>query len=150
MQFRWYRFNEFDSDTLYSVLALRQSILVVEQLSPYLDLDYVDQTASHLLATNGTELVGYTRCHGQSRGTNYTSFGRLVVSTNYRGKGLGKELVQRVLARLADEPCDVVISAQLYLKNFYLNFGFALVGEPYDDAGVAHVDMRLPYQKAAL
>jgi len=62
IEFRWYRFGEFGSQELYSMLALRQEILVVEQQSPYSDLDFVDQTASHLLAKIGAELVAYARC----------------------------------------------------------------------------------------
>jgi ElaA protein len=44
MEFSWYRFDEFGPKELYSILALRQDILVVEQKSPYPDLDFVDQT----------------------------------------------------------------------------------------------------------
>jgi ElaA protein len=150
MQFRWYRFGELTPDKLYSLLALRQGVLVVEQLSPYRDLDFIDQTASHLLATTGAGLVGYLRCYGPLAETTYASFGRLVVAKQHRGKGLGKELVQRALACLAQERCDVVIGAQLYLEKFYSHFGFVRDSEPYDDAGVLHIKMRLRLRKGSL
>jgi ElaA protein len=80
MQFRWRRFEEFDCDELYSVLALRQSILVVEQSSAYLDLDFVDQGADHLLVTNNEVLIGYARCHGPLAGKAHASFGRIAIA----------------------------------------------------------------------
>jgi ElaA protein len=82
------------------MLALRQQILVVEQQSPYSDLDFADQTASHLLAKIGAEFVAYARCTWPSEKSAFASFGRVVVSRQYRGTGLGTELVQRSLACL--------------------------------------------------
>jgi ElaA protein len=144
MQFHWRRFDELGAGELYAMLALRQSILVVEQASPYPDLDFVDQAADHLLATDGGTLVGYGRCHAPLPGNTHASFGRLVVARSYRRTGLGKELVSRLIARLAHDPCrDLRIGAQLYLEDFYARFGFARHGAPYDDAGVPHIEMRL-------
>ena len=144
MEFHWRRFDEFNRDELYAVLALRQSILVVEQSSPYPDLDFVDQVADHLLAIDGGTLVGYARCHAPLPGTTHASFGRLVVARAWRRTGRGKELVRQALARLAEgSHREVVIAAQAYLESFYADFGFARDGEPYDDAGVPHVSMRL-------
>jgi ElaA protein len=150
IEFRWYRFGEFGSQELYSMLALRQEILVVEQQSPYSDLDFVDQTASHLLAKTGAEFVAYARCTRPSEERAFASFGRVVVSKRYRGTGLGKELVQRSLARLGEESCDIIIGAQLYLEKFYSHFGFVRDGEPYDDVGVPHLRMRLRPRRAPL
>jgi ElaA protein len=147
MQFHWRRFDELSASELYAMLALRQSILVVEQASPYPDLDFVDQVADHLLATDGGTLVGYARCHAPLPGEAHASFGRLVVARSYRRAGLGKELVVRLIAQLAEGPCrDLRIGAQLYLENFYARFGFARHGEPYDDASVPHIEMRLHLQ----
>jgi ElaA protein len=150
IEFRWYRFDEFRLQELYSMLALRQEILVVEQQSPYLDLDFADQTASHLLAKKGADFVAYARCTWPSEETAFASVGRVVVSKHYRGTGLGKELVQRSLARLGEESCDIVIGAQLYLEKFYSHFGFVRDGEPYDDVGVPHLRMRLHSRGAPL
>jgi ElaA protein len=130
------------------MLALRQGILVVEQNSPYSDLDFADQMASHLLVKVGTDLIAYARCNWPSGEIAFASFGRVVVSKQHRGKGLGKELIQRILARLGEEPCDVEIGAQLYLERFYSHFGFVRDGEPYDDVGVPHIKMRLRLHNA--
>jgi ElaA protein len=144
MQFRWRRFEEFARDEFYAVLAFRQNVLVVEQSSPYPDLDFVDQVADHLLVTDNETLIGYARCHAPLAGSACASFGRVVVAQQYRGKGLGRELVSRAIARLAEGYCpDILIGAQLYLEDFYADFGFTRDGEPYDDVGVPHISMRL-------
>ena len=150
LQFRWCRFDQLARDELYAVLALRQGVLVVEQSSPYPDLDFIDQRADHLLATDGATLVGYARCFGPSVEKPFASFGRLVVAKARRGELLGKELVRRALVRLAQASCrDVQISAQLYLEAFYLQFGFVRSSKPYDDTGILHIDMRLTLRDAA-
>jgi ElaA protein len=150
LQFRWHRFDELSLDQLYAVLALRQQVLVVEQSSAYADLDFVDQRADHLLALEGAELVGYVRCFGPTVEKPHASFGRLVVARERRGKALGRELVRRALARLARGTCrDVQISAQLYLEDFYAQFGFARSSKPFDDTGILHIDMRLTLRDVA-
>ena len=150
MQFHWRRFDEFGRNELYAMLALRQNVLVVEQSSPYPDLDFVDQIADHLLATDNGTLIGYARCHAPLAGRPHASFGRVVVAQKYRGTGIGQELIRRVIERLAEGSChDVRIGAQLHLEDFYARFGFTRDGEPYDDVGVPHVNMRLRHGHAA-
>jgi ElaA protein len=150
LQYRWHRFEELSRDEFYAVLALRQRVLVVEQSSAYADLDFIDQRADHLLATDGASLVGYVRCFGPSAEKPHASFGRLVVAGAQRGKALGKELVRRALVRLAQGACrEVQISAQLYLEDFYARFGFVRSSKPYDDTGILHIDMRLNLRDTA-
>jgi ElaA protein len=148
--FRWHRFEELSLEQLYAVLALRQEVFVVEQSSPYADLDFIDQRADHLLVTDGSALVGYARCFGPSAEKPVGSFGRLVVAKARRGEALGKELVRRALARLAQANCrEVQISAQLYLEDLYAQFGFVRIGKPYDDTGILHIDMSLTLRDVA-
>ena len=150
LRYRWQRFEELSRDELYALLALRQQVFVVEQSSAYADLDFLDQRAEHLLATAGARLVGYARCLSPSAEKPHASFGRLVVAPDHRGKALGKELVRRALARLSESAChDVQISAQLYLEDFYAQFGFARSSRPYDDTGILHIDMRLTLRERA-
>ncbi len=147
MQSRWYRFADLSAGTLYDMLLLRQSVLVVEQASPFPDLDGRDPVALHLALHDGDSPmpVGYARVFGPDAETGTTSFGRLAVAPAWRGKALGRRLVAECLERLArDWPeHDVQISAQLYLENFYGSFGFRRVSDVYDDIGIDHIDMRL-------
>lgn len=146
----WRAFDELQPKTLYALLQLRQSILVVEQSSPYPDLDGQDVEARHLLAVDHAgALIGYARLFGprfkDDLGEQVTSFGRLVVLPEHRKAGLGRRLLRECLAVLDHEhpDYDVRISAQTYLEKFYGEFGFERDSKPYDDCGVEHIDMRI-------
>lgn len=147
MQSRWSRFDDLPLADFYAMLHLRQSVLIVEQASPYPDLDGRDPEALHLAIYDGeaTTPVGYARIFGPDPATGTTSFGRLAVAPEWRGKALGRRLVSECLDRLAREwpEHDVLISAQLYLENFYGSFGLRRVSDIYDDVGIDHIDMRL-------
>ncbi|WP_448203449.1 GNAT family N-acetyltransferase [Azospirillum sp. sgz302134] len=147
MQSRWFRFDALSARDLYAMLWLRQSVLVVEQASPFPDIDGRDPEALHLALFDGDDAtpVGYARVFGPDPDGGTTSFGRLAVAPAWRGKALGRRLVAECLDRLAQEwPAhDVVISAQLYLENFYGGFGFRRASAVYDDVGIDHIDMRL-------
>lgn len=146
----WRKFDELQPQTLYALLQLRQSILVVEQKSPYADLDGQDTEARHLLAVDSKgAVVGYARLFGprfkDELNTQVTSFGRLVVVPEQRKAGLGRKLMRECLAVLDHEhpDHDVRISAQTYLEGFYGEVGFVRDSTPYDDCGVEHIDMRI-------
>ena len=57
----WQRFEELSAAELYEMLRFRQSIFVVEQGSPYPDLDGLDQSAWHLVARVDEEMAAYLR-----------------------------------------------------------------------------------------
>jgi len=61
IQLTWYKFAELPPVLLYESLRFRQSIFIVEQGSPYPDLDGVDLRAGHLLLRAEGELAGYLR-----------------------------------------------------------------------------------------
>jgi ElaA protein len=136
----WQRFEQLSADMLYEVLRFRQSIFVVEQRSPYADLDGLDQEAWHLLLRSEGELAGYLRLIPMP-----IRIGRVAVAPQLRRRGLGRRLMQEAL-RFCGERCparDIVLAAQLNLVPYYTSFGFAVISEPYDDFGVMHVEMRM-------
>lgn len=148
MPIRIVRFDELSTRELHALLHMRQSVLIVEQASPYPDLDGRDPDAVHLIATRPDDAapVGCARCFGPGVESGATvSFGRLAVLPSERGGGLGRELVAASLAHLTERwpDRDVVIGAQLYLERFYGSFGFRRDGDVYDDGGIPHIAMRL-------
>lgn len=137
---QWQRFEQLSPDALYEILRFRQSIFVVEQSSPYPDLDGLDQDAWHLLLQVDGELAGYLRLMQMP-----VRIGRIAVARHLRRRGLGRRLIDEALRFCSERyPAqDIVLAAQLNLVAFYNNFGFAVTSEPYDDFGVLHVDMRM-------
>ena len=137
---RWHKFERLSADKLYELLRFRQSIFVVEQSSPYPDLDGLDQHAWHLLLRFDGALTGYARLIPTP-----LRIGRVAVTAEQRQHGLGRRLMEGALlfCRAHYPGSPVVLTAQVYLVLFYRSFGFEPTGAPFDDFGVAHVDMCL-------
>src|ERR1700691_941659 len=57
----WLRWAELTAPLLHELLRFRQAIFVVEQASPYPDLDGRDPRSEHLLVRRGAELLGCLR-----------------------------------------------------------------------------------------
>ena len=136
----WQRFEQLSAAELYELLPFRQGIFVVEQGSPYPDLDGLDQSAWHLLLRVDGALTGYARLIATP-----LRIGRVAVAAELRRHGLGRRLMEEALlfcrAHYPSRP--VVLTAQAYLVPFYRSFGFEPTGAPFDDFGVAHVEMKL-------
>jgi ElaA protein len=141
---QWVNFSDFSTALLYEALRFRQAIFVVEQASPYPDLDGKDERAEHLTLRGGGELAGYLRLIPY-RGERRVAIGRVAVAEALRRRGLARHLMDEALARCRrDYPeCAVTLSAQIYLGPFYETLGFSTTSAPYDDYGVPHVDMAL-------
>ncbi|MCH9769602.1 MAG: GNAT family N-acetyltransferase [Gammaproteobacteria bacterium] len=136
------KFSELSLQQLYDILQLREAVFQLEQNSLYQDLDNHDQGARHLLGYKNKQLAYYARIYQED---NLVHIGRIVVAKEWRGKGMGQELMRECLSFAAQHFKDlsVIISAQSNLQEFYQSFGFVASGEPYDDGGIMHIDMRL-------
>lgn len=137
-------FNELELSQLYSILALRESIFIVEQNVPYVDIDGKDPHCMHLIGTLNNEVVCYMRIVPLDLfEQGFYSLGRVIVKSNLRNSGIGKRLVQLGINHLDgirnNKP--IKISSQLYLKNFYASFGFIAQGEPYIEDQILHISM---------
>jgi ElaA protein len=132
-------FDDLGARTAYDVWRLRQSVFVVEQGSPYPDLDGrdPDPATRHLLVEETGALVGYLRllC-----GDEPARIGRVVVAPQARGRGLAGALMRTALAEVGDR--EVVLDAQSGLAGWYAGHGFEVTGPEFVEDGVAHVPMR--------
>jgi len=144
-------FAKLTAQELYDLLALRQLVFCVEQKCPYLDCDGKDQESLHLLGrdTSG-RLVAYARLVPGGVTFDEPSIGRVVNHPDVRRSGVGKELMQEAIVRAeaAFGARPIRIGAQLYLKRFYEELGFAVASDIYDEDGIPHVQMLLaPHAK---
>src|SRR5271170_6342569 len=140
ISFEWHRFEQLSAPELYDVLRFRQDIFVVEQKSPYPDLDGSDQTARHLLLHAAGMLSGYLRLAPMPGPPPSVSIGRVALASHLRGRGLGRMLMDQALRLCLDDypGQPIVLRAQRHLVRFYEGFGFAVTSEPFDDFGVTH------------
>lgn len=139
-------FTDFSGPEMHALLALRQAVFVVEQDCAYLDADDLDAVSNHFLARDETGLiVAYARITAPGTRFEEPSIGRVLVHFQQRGTGRGRELMARAIefARNRYPGHNVRVSAQTYLLKFYQELGFELMGAPYDDEGIEHIDMLL-------
>jgi ElaA protein len=138
-------FSELTVEELYKVLQLRNQVFVVEQQSAYQDCDGKDPLSFHLMGWNNEELVAYTRLI--PIGISYpdaASIGRVVISSSFRRKNIGRQLMTKSLEEIkvlfGDVPLK--ISAQSYLIRFYESFSFKPIGNVYLEDGIEHIAMK--------
>lgn len=139
------QFNELSPLVLYKIMKARSEVFVVEQNCVYLDADGKDMKAHHLIYWKSNEIAAYTRLLPPGISYNEMSIGRVLTTSQFRNHGFGKTLMQESImqCRILYGHGDIVIGAQLYLKNFYESFGFMQEGEIYMEDNIPHIIMRL-------
>ncbi len=132
-------FAQLTTSELYAIIALRERVFVVEQRCAYLDADGLDQRAMHVWATSGGAMVAYLRLLPPGARFSEHSIGRVIVAPEFRGSGLGRELMLRGMALV--RVAAIRISAQAHLEKFYSDLGFTRVSDVYDEDGISHIEM---------
>ena len=124
--------------------AVRTAVFVLEQgIAPEDEWDADDATALHavLFDVNG-QALGNARLLQPS--ATVAKVGRMAVLKEARGNGYGARLLQ-ALIRCARQRRhkEIRLSAQRKAESFYAAHGFVAVGEPFDEVGIPHMEMRL-------
>lgn len=138
-------FTELTLDELYALMRLRQEVFVVEQNCPYLDADGKDKYGYHVMAWDDDgDLHCCTRLLPEGISyEGYTSIGRVVNSSEVRGTGQGKILMEYSIEKIKElyPNFPIKIGAQSYLKHFYESLGFVDIGIDYLEDGIPHMIM---------
>ena len=70
--------------------------------------------------------------------------GRMAVLREWRGKGVGRALLLRLVEEGKKQHLQqLALHAQVYADEFYRKFGFEIVGDKFMEAGIPHVKMIL-------
>ncbi|HWD58447.1 MAG TPA: GNAT family N-acetyltransferase, partial [Stellaceae bacterium] len=96
----WHGWADLSLDALYELLEFRQAIFVVEQASPYPDLDGRDAAARHLTLRRGGQLVGYLRLiapDAENDPRPMVRIGRVSVAEAARGLGFARTMMNEAL-----------------------------------------------------
>ena len=146
MQLTWtyQSFNELSASQLYAILQLRIEVFSVEQNCVYQDADGKDQDSYHLCGWDGDRLAAYCRLLPAELSYDHPSIGRVVTSPHYRKGGHGRIMMQKAIAQSMEQFNDpvIIISAQLYLKNFYGSIGFVQISDTYLEDDIPHIKMQ--------
>ena len=74
---------------------------------------------------------------------NFDKLERFAVLKNFRGTGVGQELVRAVLADLPEDANYVYLHAQVQAVSLYEKFNFEKTGPQFEEAGIQHFKMVL-------
>jgi predicted GNAT family N-acyltransferase len=132
----------FESESGAVIHRIRTAVFQVEQgIDPSLDWDGLDLKSVHLLAIIGGEGVGCARLRECEDSSNL-KLERLAVLKPYRHQGIGGEIVQTAIAYSQSQGyTTLILHAQLPTVEFYKQLGFTAVGEPFEEAAIAHLKM---------
>jgi predicted GNAT family N-acyltransferase len=119
--------------------AIRYAVFVEEQGVPVeLEWDDQDEPSWHAVAyaDDGTPVAtGRLLPDGH--------IGRMAVLASARGGGVGATVLQALMGKAVELGYgELVLNAQAHAAPFYERAGFATSGEPFEEAGIAHVEMR--------
>ncbi len=131
------------------IRAIRQQVFEVEQgVDSALEFDGLDHTAQHLVAYLDNQPVGTARMRELSK--HIAKVERLAVLSCSRRQGIGIKLMKKALEVLVQSNKQaVIVHAQEYVKRLYLKLGFEPVGDPFQEAGIAHVKMIKKFDNVA-
>lgn len=134
------------SDDLPAVFALRHEVFVVGQQVPAeLERDEHDAGCEHVVALDDGVVVGTGRLLSPAqlgRGDGVGVVGRLAVAQDVRGSRAGAALLAALEQRAHERGFGgVELHAQVHAVGFYERAGYVATGEPYDEAGIAHITM---------
>ena len=127
--------------------ALRIEVFVKEQKVPIeLELDEKDYSENtvHIGYFNNDKLIGVARLIDMDK--DVIHIGRVVIDKEYRGQGIGRELIigcENTAKNILKREIIIELSAQIQAEKFYESLGYNRVNDKiYLDAGIEHVDMR--------
>jgi YbgC/YbaW family acyl-CoA thioester hydrolase len=122
--------------------AIRTAVFVQEQQIPAdMEWDAADASCVHAVAYNRFGMaLGTGRLLEHSPGI--AKIGRMAVLQTMRGADIGRALLEALVdcARQRGET-QVLLHAQTSAAGFYTRCGFFARGDPFDEAGIAHLEM---------
>ncbi|HKE43620.1 MAG TPA: GNAT family N-acetyltransferase [Steroidobacteraceae bacterium] len=117
---------------------IRRNVFVIEQEVREADeWDEADLTCLHGLVLKAKrDAVGTGRLEATGK------IGRLAVLEEYRGRGLGGEILEWLVGQARRQGQEsVYLHAQVHALPFYLRHSFSAEGPVFDEVGIAHQRM---------
>jgi predicted GNAT family N-acyltransferase len=119
--------------------SVRETVFIIEQGVPKeLEWDEFDAVSRHVIArdSNG-EVIGTGRLLPDGH------IGRMAVLAAWRGKQVGRALMERLIAEAAQQQLrPLLLHAQVQAIGFYEKLGFVAEGTTFMEAGIPHRLMR--------
>jgi predicted GNAT family N-acyltransferase len=129
---------KFNSLEYLAALEIRKKVFVLEQHVPEeLEVDQYEQSAVHFLTTNDGQKVGTGRLRIKDQ---YIKFERIACLKEFRGTGVGKNLMEFMLHYAQKNYPDLTpyMHSQLEAVTFYEKLGWHSVGNKFYEANILH------------
>ncbi len=134
-----------------SAAALRTMVFVREQGVPQeLEWDAEDHSALHavVLDNRGHALATGRLLH---HAPGVARIGRMAVAREWRGQGLGRQVLHALMQAALDRGDHrVILHAQTSARGFYERAGFQPHGALFAEAGIEHIEMRADLPQRSL
>lgn len=121
---------------------IRETVFIDEQKFS-VDKDEIDDKAFHVVIYDEDRPIGTGRCFYTDENKEEYHIGRVAVLKEYRGKRIGEMIIKSLEEKIKEEKGkEIIISAQVRVKDFYKKMGYEEIGSIYLDEYCEHIDMK--------
>ena len=119
------------------ILEIRKKVFVEEQNVPLnIEIEH-EEDSKHVICFIDQLAVGTGRWRKTKNGMKLERF---AVLTDFRNKGIGKEIVNFILSEISSNN-TIYLHAQEAVVNFYKKLGFKVSGKKFYEADILHSKM---------
>jgi len=135
-QVKIYSFKTDNKEFTAFALAIRTSVFVDEQkVDPKLEYDKFEEACTHYLLFDNEKPIATARWRETNKGVKLERF---AVIKSYRNKGIGSEILMRVLDDVVKLNKQIYLNSQLKAVPFYERQGFVAEGDVFWEANIQH------------
>jgi predicted GNAT family N-acyltransferase len=130
---------DFSNKKLHKLaMEIRIKVFVDEQKVPIEIEEEFEEESTHFLIYYRRKVAGTARYRRTNSGIKFERFAFL---KEFRGKGLGYDILRFMLndVRIYNQP--IYLNAQITAIGFYKKSGFIITGEKFDEGGIMHYPM---------
>lgn len=127
---------------------IRTNVFVGEQAVPvHEEIDDLDCFVPIFVAYDNEVAKGTARVI--LKNDDVAKIGRVAVTKEFRGDGVGRELMLEVIQYVIENTnvSEIQLDAQLTAVKFYETLGFTSYGDIFKDAGIDHILMKYVIQR---
>jgi predicted GNAT family N-acyltransferase len=141
-----YEIRRVDGDaTVADAHAVRRAVFVEEQgIDESLEIDGRDDEAVHVVVYERRDDDGWPVATGRLRPPNggVAKPERIAVRRAHRDEGLGRRVMTAIEREAREQGCRLSrLHAQTDVEEFYHGLGYETTSEPFQEAGIQHVEM---------
>ena len=128
-------------EDVLKVMVIRGIVFIEEQQVDWEgEIDEFEDSSLHILGEVGGQPVASGRLRQVEGG--WFKLERIAMRPRWRGQGYARGMVRRLLDEAARQGATrLKMHAQVYLEDFYREFGFRREGPVFDECGIDHILM---------